>query len=49
MIKAVDVMKTPCPTKEPTIRQVAVLLCTRLVTPSPANAAVKRLLNPWEK
>ena len=34
----------PLPTKLATIRQVAVLLCTTLVTPSPASAAAKRLL-----
>jgi hypothetical protein len=30
---------SPVPTNEATIRQVAVLLCTRLVTPSPAATA----------
>ena len=34
---------SPCPTKEATIRQVAVLLCTRLVTARPAAMAVNRL------
>jgi hypothetical protein len=41
---AAPVPTSPVPTKDATIRQVAVLLCTRLVTPSPASAAVKRLL-----
>ncbi len=33
----------PLPTKLATIRQVAVLLCTRLVTPRPASSEVNRL------
>ena len=40
---AEDVATRPEPTKEATIRQVAVLLCTRLVTPRPAATALKRL------
>jgi hypothetical protein len=39
MMSAVDVRNIPCPTKELTIKQVAVLDCNRLLTPKPDTKA----------
>jgi hypothetical protein len=48
MIKAVDVKNRPCPTNELTIKQVAVLDCSKLLTPTPeakAQTGLRTLLD----
>ena len=45
--KAAEVRMRPRPTNEATMRQVAVLDCTTLVTAMPANIARTRLPTLW--